>query len=77
MSPNSQAPWQNKGKQNETATVAAAGDEDDEMFAFTCTSDYTDVAALAILVLVLTAEQVTTTHLIEQNSEITKKLIEI
>ena len=42
-----QAPWQNKGKQKETATVAAAGDEDDKMFAFTCTSDYTDVAVLA------------------------------
>src|ERR1700684_2141399 len=40
-----QAHWQNKGKQKETATVAAAKEEDEEMFAFTCTSDYTDVAA--------------------------------
>ena len=41
-----QAPWQNKGKQKEMATVAAAKDEEEEMFAFTCTSDYTDVAAV-------------------------------
>ena len=40
-----QAPWQNKGKQKEQATIAAAKDEDDEMFAFTCTSDYTDITA--------------------------------
>ena len=33
------------GKQKETATVVAAKEEDEEMFAFTCTSDYTDVAA--------------------------------
>ena len=39
-----QAPWQNKGKQKEMATIAAAKEEDKEMFAFTCTSDYTDVA---------------------------------
>ena len=39
-----QAPWQNKGKKIETATVVSAKDEEEEMFAFTCTSDYTDVA---------------------------------
>src|SRR6202161_3912155 len=40
-----QAPWQNKEKQKEAATIAETKDEDEEMFAFTCTSDYTDVAA--------------------------------
>ena len=40
------APWQNKGKQKEMVTVAAAKDEEEEMFAFTCTSDYMDLAAV-------------------------------
>ena len=44
-----QAPWQNKGKQKETATIAAAKEEDEEMFVFTCTSDYTDVAVATLI----------------------------
>src|ERR1700761_4726052 len=40
-----QAPWQNKGKQKEAATIAETKEDEEEMFAFTCTSDYTDIAA--------------------------------
>ena len=40
-----QALWQNKGKQKEAATIVEAKDDEEEMFAFTCTSDYTDIAA--------------------------------
>ena len=42
-----EAPWKTKGKKLETAsaTVAVANDEENELFAFTCTSDFTDVAA--------------------------------
>ena len=40
-----QGPWQNnKRKRAEAATIAASNNEDDELFAFTCTSDYDDVA---------------------------------
>ena len=40
-----QAPWQNNGKQKEAATIVEAKDDEEEMFAFTCTSNYTDIAA--------------------------------
>lgn len=39
-----QGPRQKKGKKTETAVVAAANDEDNELFAFTCTSDFANVA---------------------------------
>ena len=41
-----QALWQNKGKQKETATIAETKDEEQEMFVFTCTSDFMDIAAV-------------------------------
>ena len=42
-----QAPWQKrKSEKTETATVAAVNDDNDELFAFTCTSDYADFAAI-------------------------------
>jgi len=41
-----QAPWQKKkAKKTETVAVAAVNYDNDELFAFTCTSDYADVAA--------------------------------
>jgi hypothetical protein len=39
-----QGPRQNRRKKPETATVAVDSTEDDELFAFTCTSNYADVA---------------------------------
>ena len=41
-----EAPWKKKRKKPEmaTATVAVANDEENDLFAFTCTSDYADVA---------------------------------
>ena len=42
-----QAPWQNKGKQKETAAIATTEDAKDELFAFTCTSDFVDIAAIS------------------------------
>ena len=39
-----QGPWQNKGKKLETAAVVKKDEESDELFAFTCTSDYAEVA---------------------------------
>ena len=42
-----QAPWQqkaDKGKETDTAVVGT-DDDDNEMFAFTCSSDYADVAS--------------------------------
>jgi hypothetical protein len=39
-----QGPRQKKGKKAETAVVAAANNEDNELFAFTCTSDFANVA---------------------------------
>ena len=41
-----QAPWQNKEKQKETVTIVATKDEEQEIFVFTCASDYMDVAAV-------------------------------
>ena len=39
-----QGPRQKKGKKAETATVAAVDDDDKELFAFTCTYDFANVA---------------------------------
>ena len=38
-----QGPRQNKKKKAEAAAVAVTNDESDELFAFTCTSDYADI----------------------------------
>ena len=38
------APWKKKDKKSETATVAAVNDDDNDLFAFTCTSDFANVA---------------------------------
>ena len=44
-----QGPHQKKGKKTKTAIVAAGDDDDKESFAFTCTSDFINVAeALSI-----------------------------
>ena len=39
-----EAPWKTKGKKPETATVAVANDKENDLFAFTCTSDFANVA---------------------------------
>ena len=39
-----EAPWKKKEKKTEVATVAAVKDKDNDFFAFTCTSDYANVA---------------------------------
>ena len=39
-----EAPWKTKGKKLETATAAVANDKENDPFAFTCTSNFTDVA---------------------------------
>ena len=39
-----EAPWKQKGKKPEVATVAVANDHKDDLFAFTCTSDYINMA---------------------------------
>ena len=39
-----QGPRQKKGKKNESAVVAATNDKDKELFAFTCTSDFANIA---------------------------------
>ena len=39
-----QGPRQKKGKKTETAVVATVNDDDNEMFAFTCTSDFANIA---------------------------------
>ena len=39
-----QGPKQKKGKKTETAVVAATGGDNKELFAFTCTSDFANVA---------------------------------
>ena len=39
-----ETPWKKKEKKPEVATVAAVNDKDNDLFAFTCTSDYTDIA---------------------------------
>ena len=41
-----QGPRQRKAKKTETATVAATNDDNEELFAFTCTSDYADVTEI-------------------------------
>ena len=38
-----EAPWKQKKKKPEVAMIAAANNEEDNLFAFTCTSDYADV----------------------------------
>ena len=38
------APWKKKEKKPELVMVAVANEEDNDFFAFTCTSDYADVA---------------------------------
>ena len=42
-----QPPWQNKGKQKEMATVATTEDAEDKLFAFTCTSDFVNIATIS------------------------------
>ena len=39
-----QGPRQKKGKKAETATVAAVDEDDKELFTFTCTSNFSNVA---------------------------------
>ena len=38
------APWKKKEKKSETATVVVANDNDNDLFAFTCTSDFANMA---------------------------------
>ena len=38
------APWKQKGKKPEVATVAVANDDENDLFAFTCTSNYVNMA---------------------------------
>ena len=44
-----EAPWKKKANKPEAAMVAVANDKDNDLFAFTCTSDFVDVAAASKL----------------------------
>ena len=40
-----EAPWKKKANKPEAAMVAVANDEDNNLFVFTCTSDFIDIAS--------------------------------
>ena len=71
------------GKKTKVATVAVVKDEDNDFFAFTCTSDYANIAKSSKFSLnpdmghVLTVERVMITPQINLNSPIIVKLKEI